>query len=117
MKPAQTIPDIVYEVYEKPLDPAEFERRLSENLANAEEKQEIAKLIAWFSRCIRLSKRGFGTRESTRRGAPSERNPRGLHAPGAAAGSASYTSTGAGFVRILSTWPPKTTRSPIPSKT
>ena len=41
--------DIAYEVYEKPLTPEEFERRVTEILQDEEEKKNIAKLIAWFS--------------------------------------------------------------------
>jgi hypothetical protein len=42
--------EIAYEVYEKPLEPAEFERRVREILADQEEKANIAELIAWFTK-------------------------------------------------------------------
>jgi hypothetical protein len=42
--------EIAYEIYEKPLEPAEFERRVREILADEEEKQNIAELIAWFTK-------------------------------------------------------------------
>lgn len=41
---------LAYEIYERPLEPAEFERRVAEILADVEEKQNIAELIAWFTK-------------------------------------------------------------------
>jgi hypothetical protein len=41
---------IAYEIYEKPLEPAEFERRVREILADEEEQKNIAELIAWFTK-------------------------------------------------------------------
>ncbi len=40
--------DIAYEIYEKPLEPEEFDRRVREVLADATEQENIAELIAWF---------------------------------------------------------------------
>lgn len=42
--------EIAFEIYEKPLDPAEFERRVAEILGDEDEKRNIADLIAWFTR-------------------------------------------------------------------
>ena len=50
MSARRTTADIAYEVYEKPLDPVDFDRRVAEILADEEEKRNIADLIAWFTR-------------------------------------------------------------------
>ena len=42
--------DIAYEIYEAPLAPAEFEARLREYLANADECRTADELIAWFTK-------------------------------------------------------------------
>jgi hypothetical protein len=42
--------EIASEIYEKSLEPAEFDRRVREILADEEEKQNIAELIAWFTK-------------------------------------------------------------------
>jgi hypothetical protein len=42
--------ELAYEVYEKPLEPAEFDRRVREILADEEEQKNIAELIAWFTK-------------------------------------------------------------------
>jgi hypothetical protein len=46
----RTTAEIAYEVYEKPLDPVEFDRRVAEILADEEEKRNLADLVAWFTR-------------------------------------------------------------------
>ncbi len=50
MSPKKSAAEIAYEVYEKPLEPAEFDRRVASILADREEKQNIAELIEWFTR-------------------------------------------------------------------
>jgi hypothetical protein len=46
----KTVEEIAHEIYEKPLLPAEFERRVREILADDEEQNNIAELIAWFTK-------------------------------------------------------------------
>jgi hypothetical protein len=41
--------ELAYEIYEKPLEPAEFERRIAEILADGEERKNIVELIRWFT--------------------------------------------------------------------
>ncbi len=50
MSRTPAIADIVRDVYDAPLEPAEFDERVRVMLADAEEKQNIAELIAWFTR-------------------------------------------------------------------
>ncbi len=45
----RTAAEIAYEVYEQPLEPLEFDRRVAEILADEEEKSSLADLIAWFT--------------------------------------------------------------------
>lgn len=42
--------EIAHAVYEEPLPLAEFERQLAAMLADREDKESIAELIAWFRR-------------------------------------------------------------------
>lgn len=50
MSTPRSVADIAFEIYEKPLEPEELERRLREMLADAEERHTISELIAWFTR-------------------------------------------------------------------
>ena len=50
MSGEKTTADIVYEVYEAPLDPVEFDRRVAEIIADDGEKATIAELVLWFRR-------------------------------------------------------------------
>ncbi|MFO0666152.1 MAG: hypothetical protein U0174_19520 [Polyangiaceae bacterium] len=41
---------IAYDVYEKPLAPEEFERRVAEILSNESERKSTRELIDWFTK-------------------------------------------------------------------
>lgn len=69
--PKRTVAEIAYAVYEEPLDPAEFDRRVAEILADEDEKQSIVELIGWFTkRYPTVEARLAYVRRHSKRGAP-----------------------------------------------